>query len=93
MPGSSPQRRMGFRTEMPYERQGDVDGVVFPCGWILDEPTGAIRLYYGGADTCLALATAQLSDVLGYLRAVSHSDCPRFRNMLNYLYGLNKRQQ
>ena len=26
-----------------------------------------IRLYYGGADTCLALATAQLSDVLGYL--------------------------
>jgi hypothetical protein len=37
-------------------------------GWILDKPTGTIRLYYGGADTCLALATAQLSDVLGYLR-------------------------
>ena len=53
---------------MPYERQGDVGGVVFPCGWILDKPTGTIRLYYGGADTCLALATAQLSDVLGYLR-------------------------
>jgi hypothetical protein len=31
---------------------------VFPCGWILDKPTGDIRLYYGGADTCLALATA-----------------------------------
>ena len=24
--------------------------------------------YYGGADTCLALATAQLSDLLGYPR-------------------------
>ena len=57
-----------FAPEMPYERQGDVNGVVFPCGWILDKPSGEIRLYYGGADTCLALATAQLADVLGYLR-------------------------
>jgi predicted GH43/DUF377 family glycosyl hydrolase len=57
-----------FAPEMPYERQGDVNGVVFPCGWILDGPSGALRLYYGGADTCLALATAQLSDVLSYLR-------------------------
>ena len=56
-----------FAPEMPYERQGDVNGVVFPCGWILDKPGGTIRLYYGGADTCLALATAQLSDVLSYL--------------------------
>jgi len=60
-----------FAPETPYERQGDVNGVVFPCGWILDKPTGTIRLYYGGADTCLALATAQLSDILSYLR-----DCP-----------------
>ena len=57
-----------FAPETPYERQGDVNGVVFPCGWILDKASGAIRLYYGGADTCLALATAQLSDVLSYLR-------------------------
>jgi predicted GH43/DUF377 family glycosyl hydrolase len=57
-----------FAPEMPYERQGDVNGVVFPCGWILDKGSGAIRLYYGGADTCLALASAQLSDVLQYLR-------------------------
>ena len=53
-----------FAPELPYERQGDVNGVVFPCGWILDKPSGEIRLYYGGADTCLALATAQLSDLL-----------------------------
>src|SRR5207249_11873300 len=57
-----------FAPEMPYERQGDVNGVVFPCGWILDKATDAIRLYYGGADTCLALATAQLSDLPNYLR-------------------------
>jgi predicted GH43/DUF377 family glycosyl hydrolase len=58
-----------FAPETIYERLGDVNGVVFPCGWILDKPTGSIRLYYGGADTCLALATAQLSDVLCYLHA------------------------
>jgi predicted GH43/DUF377 family glycosyl hydrolase len=58
-----------FAPETPYERTGDVGGVMFPCGWILDKPGGTIRLYYGGADTCLALATAQLSDLLGYVRA------------------------
>lgn len=57
-----------FAPEMHYEREGDVNNVVFPCGWILDEASGTIRLYYGGADTCLALATARLSDLLDYLR-------------------------
>lgn len=57
-----------FAPEATYERVGDVGGVVFPCGWILDEPSGEIRLYYGGADTCLALATVQVSELLGYLR-------------------------
>ncbi len=56
-----------FAPQTPYERQGDVNGVVFPCGWVLDRTSGTIRLYYGGADTCVALATAQLADVLDYL--------------------------
>jgi predicted GH43/DUF377 family glycosyl hydrolase len=56
-----------FAPETPYERQGDVSGVVFPCGWILDQPSGVLRLYYGGADTCLALATAHLGEILAYL--------------------------
>jgi predicted GH43/DUF377 family glycosyl hydrolase len=60
-----------FAPEEAYEQHGDVGGVAFPCGWVLDEPSGQIRMYYGGADTCLALATARLSDVLGYLR-----NCP-----------------
>lgn len=57
-----------FAPEESYERHGDVNNVAFPCGWILDKQTGQIRMYYGGADTCLALATAQVSDILDYLR-------------------------
>ncbi|HOC23692.1 MAG TPA: glycosidase [bacterium] len=49
-----------------YERQGDVDNVVFPCGWI--QQGDELRLYYGGADTCIALATASLRELLDYLR-------------------------
>lgn len=55
-----------FGPEEPYERSGDVGNVVFPCGWILrgDE----LRLYYGGADSCVALAIASLRDVLDFLK-------------------------
>ena len=59
----------GCSRRMPLtSAKGDVNGVVFPCGWILDADTGMIRMYYGGADSCLALATAKLSDVLSYLK-------------------------
>jgi predicted GH43/DUF377 family glycosyl hydrolase len=51
-----------------YEREGDVDDVVFPCGWVLDEKTGVLKMYYGGADSCIAMATASLSDLLEYIR-------------------------
>ena len=51
-----------------YERQGDVADVVFPGGWVLDDKTGLVRMYYGGADTCIALATVSISDLLEYLR-------------------------
>jgi predicted GH43/DUF377 family glycosyl hydrolase len=61
-----------FGPSEPYERIGDVVGVVFPCGWILDRPSGQLRLYYGAADTSVCLATADLGQVLDYL-----SQCPR----------------
>lgn len=51
-----------------YEREGDVDDVVFPCGWILDDKTGELRIYYGAADSRMCLATATLGDLLEYLR-------------------------
>ena len=55
-----------FAPQEPYELFGDVDKVVFPCGWVLkgDE----VRLYYGGADSCLALATASLPELLAWLK-------------------------
>ena len=54
-----------FGPEAPYEREGDVDDVVFPCGWVLDGDT--IRMYYGAADFSLALATASLSGLLDFV--------------------------
>ena len=41
--------------------------MVVPTGLLHDRPTGLLRLYYGAADTCIALATARLDDVLDYL--------------------------
>jgi predicted GH43/DUF377 family glycosyl hydrolase len=55
-----------FGPEMDYEVFGDVDKVVFPCGWLADG--GEVRLYYGGADRCLALATAGLQDLISWLK-------------------------
>jgi predicted GH43/DUF377 family glycosyl hydrolase len=52
-----------------YERIGDVPNAVFPCGLIHDEHTGELRLYYGAADTTVALARAQLDDVLAAVLA------------------------
>lgn len=51
--------------DQPYERTGDVGGVVFPCGWVLQD--GTIRVYYGAADTYVAMATANLSELLDYI--------------------------
>ncbi len=54
-----------FGPKEPYEQLGDVQQVVFPCGWVLDGDD--VRLYYGGADSCIALAVASLSELLDYL--------------------------
>jgi predicted GH43/DUF377 family glycosyl hydrolase len=55
-----------FNPEERYEVFGDVDKVVFPCGWVTKGDQ--VYLYYGGADTCIALATARLSDLLVWLK-------------------------
>jgi predicted GH43/DUF377 family glycosyl hydrolase len=51
----------------PYERVGDVPNVCFACAAILEED-GTVRVYYGGADQVMCLATAKLSDLLDALR-------------------------
>ena len=48
----------------PYETNGRVDNVVFPCGAIADIETDTIRIYYGAADTCIGLATGKLSELI-----------------------------
>jgi len=60
-----------FGPKEDYEMFGDVNQVVFPCGWILQDDE--IRMYYGGGDTCLALATANLSELLTWLK--NQSSC------------------
>jgi len=57
-----------FGPEEPYERFGDVDNVVFPCGYVLEPDGDTIRLYYGAADTCIALATGSLRALLDWLK-------------------------
>jgi beta-1,4-mannooligosaccharide/beta-1,4-mannosyl-N-acetylglucosamine phosphorylase len=54
--------------EADYEINGDIANVVFPCGAVLDEPSGELRVYYGAADTCVGLMTAQIEDVLEWVR-------------------------
>lgn len=61
-----------FGPQEVYEKEGDVQDVVFPCGWVLDKGTGRIKMYYGAADTCIALATASLDEILDYIR-----NCPQ----------------
>ncbi len=56
-----------FGPEADYERFGDVDNVVFPCGYTVDPDGDTLRIYYGGADSCIALATASIKDILGWL--------------------------
>ena len=57
-----------FGPEMPYECQGDVGNVVFPCGLVVDPDGDTIRLYYGAADTTMALATGSIRQLLAWVR-------------------------
>jgi predicted GH43/DUF377 family glycosyl hydrolase/glycosyltransferase involved in cell wall biosynthesis len=51
----------------PYERHGLFNDTVFTCGHVtLDE--GNIRVYYGGADTCLAAADFSIAQILDHMQ-------------------------
>ncbi len=56
-----------FGPETEYERFGDVNNVVFPCGYTLAPDGDTLRLYYGAADTCIALATGSIRQILDWL--------------------------
>lgn len=56
-----------FGPEESYEKYGDVDNVVFPCGYTIADDGDTIHLYYGAADTCIAMATGSVSAILEWL--------------------------
>jgi predicted GH43/DUF377 family glycosyl hydrolase len=56
-----------FGPEAEYERRGDVDDVTFPCGYTVGADCDTLRIYYGAADTCVALATGSIRQILAWL--------------------------
>lgn len=50
-----------------YERVGDVGGVIFPTGVTINKETDKVNLYYGAADCTVAVATANMSEILDYI--------------------------
>jgi predicted GH43/DUF377 family glycosyl hydrolase len=60
-----------FGPEAPYERSGDVNDVVFPCGQTIAADGDTVHLYYGAADSCMALATGSIRCMLAWLDAHS----------------------
>jgi len=56
-----------------YELVGNVNNVVFPCGFTVDENSDEIRLYYGAADSSIAVATGNISRILDWLEKLSRS--------------------
>ncbi len=62
-----------FGPEADYERSGDVGDVVFPCGQTIGADGDSLHIYYGAADSCVALATASIRALLAWLNANSNS--------------------
>jgi predicted GH43/DUF377 family glycosyl hydrolase len=57
-----------------YERIGDVPNTVFPTGLVHDTAKDQLRLYYGAADTTIAVATASLPAVMEYVLSCPAGD-------------------
>ncbi|HTA58645.1 MAG TPA: hypothetical protein VK805_10845 [Candidatus Baltobacteraceae bacterium] len=63
-----------FAPEAEYERRGDVQDVVFPCGYTIAADGDTINLYYGAADSSIALAHGSIRSLLAWLDANGHSE-------------------
>lgn len=55
-----------FEPEMPYEKEGQIPNVVFPCGAVLIRDT--IFVYYGGGDKVVGAATVNIERLLKVLK-------------------------
>ena len=58
-----------FGPETWYERSGDVRDVVLPCGQTIGADGDTVNLYYGAADTSMAVATGSIRALLSWLDA------------------------
>ena len=58
----------GLSPREDYERIGDVFNVVFACGAIVEDD-GEVKIYYGGADTCICVGTVQFDDLMAFTLA------------------------
>ncbi len=56
-----------FRPEERYEQIGDVGYVVFPCGYTIAPDGDTVNMYYGAADSSIALATTSITAMLEWL--------------------------
>jgi predicted GH43/DUF377 family glycosyl hydrolase len=63
-----------FGPERSYEREGDVANVVFPCGYTIAPDGDTLNMYYGCADTSIALATSSIQRLLGWLERNGRPD-------------------
>ena len=53
--------------ETLYEKEGMRGSVIFPGGMILED-SGEVKIYYGSADTVECVATAELGDLLKFVK-------------------------
>jgi len=52
-----------------YECVGDTPNVVFPCAALADGDSGRLAIYYGAADTVVALAFGRVPEIIDFIRA------------------------
>ena len=57
--------------QMSYETTGFVPNVCFPCAALCDADTGRIAVYYGGADSTVAIAYTTADEIYSWLLETS----------------------
>jgi hypothetical protein len=60
--------------KLPMSASGDVNDVMFPCGQTIGADGDTLNLYYGAADSCIALATGSIRALLAWLHANPSSE-------------------
>lgn len=66
-----------FGPEADYERFGDVGDVAFPCGTTIGADRDTLHVYYGAADTSVALATGSIREMLAWLTSGDRHSTPK----------------